>query len=91
MRVVVSYDISCDRSRTKVAGILEAILTRVQFSVFEGEIPRKILKKSIQRAIGHIDPDSDSIRVYRLCAACAPRVDAYGRKDPVEVDPVRIL
>ncbi len=91
MRFVVTYDISCDRSRAKVAKILEGVLTRVQFSVFEGDVPNEILKDSVQRAIGHIDAEADSIRVYRLCAACSPRVDAYGRSGPVESDPVTIL
>ena len=91
MRVVVTYDISCDRSRTRVAGTLEAILTRVQYSVFEGDVPQRILKESIKKALTHMDPETDSIRVYRLCAACAPRVDAYGRSAPIDVDAVRIL
>jgi CRISPR-associated protein Cas2 len=91
VRVVVTYDISCDRQRQKVADLLEMVLTRVQWSVFEGDLPPEVLKRSIQRALAHIDPETDSLRVYSLCAACAPRVDAYGRNVLLEDGPVRIL
>jgi CRISPR-associated protein Cas2 len=79
VRVVVAYDISSDRGRQKVAGQLEMVLTRVQRSVFEGDLPPKVLHKSIERTLRHIDPETDSLRVYHLCASCAPRVDVYGR------------
>jgi CRISPR-associated protein Cas2 len=79
VRVVVAYDISADKGRQKVADQLEMVLTRVQKSVFEGDLPAAVLQKSIERALRHIDPETDSIRVYHLCAACAPRVDVYGR------------
>lgn len=91
MRVVVTYDVSSDRHRQKLADSLEAILVRVQLSVFEGEVPEEILERSIQRALPHLDAATDSLRVYHLCAACAPRVDVYGRGAPQEAGPVRIL
>jgi len=50
--------------------------------VFEGEVPETVIGKSIQKAIRLIDTKTDSVRVYRLCAACAPKVDVYGRKGP---------
>ena len=91
MRVVVAYDISQDRSRNQVAGILVGVLTRVQYSVFEGEVPRKVLRRAVRRALRFVDPETDSLRVYYLCAACAPKIDAYGRDNPVAADEVRIL
>jgi CRISPR-associated protein Cas2 len=91
MRVVVSYDVSKDRSRRKVAGILAGVLTRVQYSVFEGEVPAKVLAGAVKRALRFIDPETDSLRVYHLCAACAPRIDVYGRTVSVETEEVRIL
>lgn len=91
VRFVVAYDISCDRRRQKVADLLEMVLTRVQKSVFEGEVPREVLDRSIKRALGHIDPETDSVRVYSLCASCAPRTDVYGRGILPHAEPVRIL
>ena len=91
VRVVVAYDISSDRHRQKVADLLEMVLTRVQRSVFEGDLPAEVLAKSIQRALTHIEPKTDSIRVYHLCAACAPRVDVYGCGIVPNTETVRIL
>lgn len=79
MRTVVAYDISSDKQRRKVAKLLENFLTRVQLSVFEGELPAEVLGRAVRKALRHIDPETDSLRVYRLCGACAPRTDIYGR------------
>lgn len=91
MRFVVAYDISCDKSRKKVADLLQSMLTRVQLSVFEGELPVEPLEKLVRSALPHLDGETDSIRVYHLCASCAPRVDVYGHGLTVEPQAVRIL
>lgn len=92
MRVVVTYDITRDRNRAKVAALLEEVLTRVQWSVFEGDLPTEVLQRAIERVLRLIDPETDSVRVYPLCASCAPRVDVYGLRGPVlEQAAVRIL
>lgn len=91
MRVVVAYDISDDKKRKKVSDLLQMVLVRVQFSVFDGDLPHEVLERQIKKALRHLDPETDSLRVYRLCAACAPRVDAYGRQIFVETPAVRVL
>jgi CRISPR-associated protein Cas2 len=91
MRIIVAYDIREDRRRTRVAKLLEGVLTRVQLSVFEGEVPEDRLQYAVQVASRQIEDETDSIRVYRLCASCAGRVDVYGRTVEVEPSDVRIL
>lgn len=91
MRVVVSYDISSDKHRQKVADLLGMILTRVQKSVFEGDLPPEVLENSVDRALHHLEPETDSLRVDHLCAACAPRVDVYGCGIVPRTDPLQIL
>lgn len=91
MRVVVSYDIANDKRRKKTADLLEMVLTRVQLSVFEGDLPPEVLAKSVERVLRFIDEETDSLRIYPLCAACAPRVDVYGRRVLADAGPVRIL
>ena len=91
MRVVVAYDISCDKRRQKVANLLAMVLTRVQLSVFEGDLPSEVLRKCVQRVLRHIDSETDSVRVYQLCASCVPRTDVYGRAFLLNDNPVRIL
>ena len=92
MRVVVAYDVSLDQRRRKVAEALEAVLVRVQYSVFEGGVPSMVLAGAVGRAVGWLDLETDSLRVYRLCGACAKRVEVFGlEKVAVEHESVRIL
>jgi CRISPR-associated endonuclease Cas2 len=90
MKVVVAYDVSDDDARRKVASLLADLLTRVQYSVFEGAPPPGLLAAKLKAALSLIDPSTDRLRVYYLCGACAGRVDAYGA-GPVEEPPVRVL
>jgi len=91
MRVVVAYDISSDKKRQKVADLLEMVLPRVQYSVFEGEVPEEVLAKTVKKALRHLDGETDSLRVYHLCASCAEKVDLYGQNRSLEAGPVRVL
>lgn len=92
VHVVVSYDISNDRKRKKVSDLLSTLLVRVQRSVFEGEVPSGPLDKVVAKAVERIDrEEGDSLRVYRLCAGCAPRVEAFGTFAQVEEEDVRIF
>ncbi|NMG82782.1 MAG: CRISPR-associated endonuclease Cas2 [Methanosarcinales archaeon] len=47
--VVISYDISDDKKRNKVANMLLDYGTRVQYSVFECLIDAKTLEKLVER------------------------------------------
>ena len=91
MRFVVTYDISSDASRKLVAGILEGLLTRVQYSVFEGEVPRDLLDEAVRQALPYLDASTDSLRVYRLCATCSGNGDIYGRNVATDMEEVTIL
>jgi CRISPR-associated protein Cas2 len=91
MRVVVSYDVSSDESRRKIADALLVVLPRVQYSVFEGDVQEPVLRSAVASLLPLLDPATDSLRVYRLCAACARRMDLYGRHRTSEEGPVQIL
>jgi len=84
--LVVSYDIADDKRRLKVAKCLEDYLTRVQYSVFEGELPEKQCAKMLKELKSRMNPEEDSIRVYRLCESCVHNVSIMGTgvltKDP---------
>ncbi len=89
---VLSYDVSNDRRRARLAGFLEARGARVQWSVFElistpaematllSEIP----------APDRFDPEADSLRCYPLCAACRHDATMLGVAGQL-ADPVRPL
>ena len=91
MRVVVAYDISSDKQRQKAAELLLMVIPRVQESVFEGDVPNGVLESTVKRLLPLLDPETDSLRVYHLCASCSEKVDLYGRNPSLEAGPVRIL
>ena len=88
--LVVAYDVVRDRRRTRLHRRLEALLPRVQKSVFEGPLPDSALVGLEEAIGGSIDARADTVRVYHLCAACRARTDLYGvaarvREEPEDV------
>lgn len=78
--IVVSYDISDDRKRTKVMKILRDYGSHVQYSVFECRLNKhqinqlkKLLKSTIEL--------TDSVRIYYLCKDDVGRTEFLGRGD----------
>ena len=72
-RIVVFYDISNDKRRTKMAKILEALgLTRVQRSVFIGRGGVTKAREIIRAAMRIIDPETDSV-----AAVIVPETKGY--------------
>ena len=86
MRIVVSYDISDDKRRRKVAGIMEGVGYRVQYSVFECDLTGPQLKKLMRRLRPYVKSrEMDSIRFYPLPA------DAVGKMKVMGNDMARTL
>lgn len=79
-RWVVSYDISEDKARQKIAKILLDYGERVQYSVFECELEKEDLKKLIGKLSVLID-GGDSIRYYMICQSCRKKTIFIGRSD----------
>lgn len=74
----VCYDIADDRRRRKMAKLLEGYGVRVQHSVFEARLDHEkllSLRKKIER---RIDPELDSVRIYRICARCRESIEVIG-------------
>jgi CRISPR-associated protein Cas2 len=82
--VVISYDISDDRTRRKVANVLADYGKRVQYSVFECRVDAKTLDKIIT-LLKPFAEGNDSIRLYQLCDACVKKVVLLGRGELTEV------
>ena len=73
--VVVVYDISNDRRRTKLHNALRDYGTPVQYSVFECLLDEEGLQR-MKRAVGRaIRPRVDRVRYYYLCQACLRNVE----------------
>jgi CRISPR-associated protein Cas2 len=78
MFVVVSYDISEDKRRTKIHKILKSYGQWMQFSLFECDLSEKDYAKLRSRLNKIIDHQTDSIRFYFLCACCQGKVERIG-------------
>lgn len=80
MRIVVSYDISDNKRRTKMAKLMEGHGYRVQYSVFECELDDKKLKELIRRLRPLVKiKEWDSVRIYPLNADAEKRMKVLGK------------
>jgi len=88
---LVTYDIPHDGRRLKIATLLEGYGQRVQFSVFEIWVTGAMQRELEQALKKLIDEEDDSVRFYRLCAACQGRVKILGRGTPPQTPGVLIV
>ncbi len=80
MIYIISYDIPEDRVRARLAKLLEGHGIRVQYSVFECDLTPAQFRK-LRREIEYlIDTAVDNVRIYPICAECAPRIERIGVK-----------
>ena len=79
--VVVVYDISDNKRRTRLHKLLQDYGTAVQYSVFECLLTTAEVDK-MKRAVARvIRPKKDHVRYYVLCGACQPRIEATGFRE----------
>jgi CRISPR-associated protein Cas2 len=86
----VSYDISDDRRRYRLAKIMLDYGQRVQKSVFECRVDEKHFLKMKSRIDKVLDMEKDSVRYYFLCGRCqdAMAVSGWGtlgQEEEIEV------
>jgi CRISPR-associated protein Cas2 len=79
MLYVVCYDISNDRRRRKLDKLLKGYGQRVQESVFECDLDTNKLVELEEKITRRIEPEDDSVRIYRICAACRTAIKVIGR------------
>ena len=73
--VVVVYDISNDRRRTKLHDVLLDYGTPVQYSVFECLLDEDGLARMKQAITKVIRPRVDRVRYYYLCQRCLKKIE----------------
>ena len=78
MRYLICYDIVDNRRRSKLAKFLLDYGRRVQYSIFECDLTKKVLDAVLKGIVEYVSDDEDSVRVYRLCAECVASVQAFG-------------
>lgn len=73
--VVIAYDISDDRRRTRLHKKLKSFGTAVQYSVFEAILDRADLVQ-MEKMIRAEIKGEDLVRLYFLCGSCQRRIIA---------------
>ena len=81
MYVVVSYDISEDKRRTKIHSILKSYGQWVQYSIFECNLTETQYAK-LRLRLAKVIKTEDSVRFYFLCACCQGKVERIGGEQP---------
>ncbi len=90
MFYIISYDISNDRKRNRLAKILLDYGTRVQYSVFECVMDDKLLEEMIKK-LKRVISEKDSVRIYTLCAKCEKIIKVFGSGEITKDKDVFIL
>lgn len=79
MHVVIAYDIVNNRIRSNFHKFLKEFGLNTQKSVFECDLDREGIDKIVACARKIINPATDSVRLYRICAGCQRKVRISGR------------
>ena len=80
MRYVISYDIESDRTRRKMAKLLEGYGVRIQYSVFECNLTDKRFQKLYKEIFQLTSGKSDgSVRFYSICKNCEDKIVTIGK------------
>ncbi len=82
MYVVISYDISENKRRTKIHKILKSYGEWVQYSIFECELSQTQYAKLRDRLSKIIDNETDNIRFYFMCQSCQKKIERIGGELP---------
>ena len=80
MRYMISYDIESDRTRRKLAKLLEGYGVRIQYSVFECNLTDKRFQKLYKEIFQLTSGKSDgSVRFYSICKNCEDKIVTIGK------------
>lgn len=82
LTVVAAYDVAEDQRRARLAALLQTFGDRIQFSVFLLTIGQDDLADLEGRALAIIDPDEDSLYLFRQCISCWESVRCLGQAMP---------
>jgi len=81
MRIVVTYDVSKNKIRTKIFRILESYGAWKQYSVFELELTDvQLVQMKIK--IKAVIEKHDKVRFYEICERCKGKIVEIGETSP---------
>lgn len=76
--VVIVYDIADDRRRMRVFKFLKNYATRIQYSVFEGNLLEEDIIRIEAQLTKMMNPKEDGIAFFLLCKKCCKTVKRIG-------------
>lgn len=91
MFVVVSYDISDDKRRTKIMKTLRDFGQHVQYSVFECDLKPQVYERMRQRLKRFITDKDDSLRFYFLDEDAVKKIEVIGAPNIARAREWRII
>lgn len=86
--IIVSYDISNDKLRTKFSKYLSRFGHRIQYSVFEIDNSNKLLNNimcDIDNQFAKYFSDEDSIYLFKLSSSCEVVRYGYARHEEEDI------
>lgn len=89
--ILIAYDISNDKRRTKLHNALLNFGTPVQYSVFECLLAEKEEAQMRQAVRRIIRPRKDHVRFYVLCQNCLQKVETTGGQDILSDPPPALV
>jgi len=92
MLYLICYDVVSNKRRKKLSDLLLDFGCRVQKSAFECDLKTEAqLRDLLTRARRHVQTDTDSLRVYRVCGACRLEARVFGLDNARPVEKTIIL
>ncbi len=89
--VLIVYDISNDRRRTRLHNVLLDFGTPVQYSVFECFLDEKGLVRMKKAVMKVIRPRVDRVRFYYLCRTCVERTEVTSGVEVLSAEPATLV
>lgn len=89
--LLVVYDISDDKRRTRLHDVLLDFGTPVQYSVFECLLDKRGLERMRRAVRRAIRPQKDHVRIYYLCVECVGRTETTMGKEVLSGKPAAIV
>jgi len=89
--ILIVYDISNDKRRTKLHNVLLDYGTPVQYSVFECHLDDKNLVKLKKAVARVVRKRRDNVRYYYLCADCEKKIESSRAEEINKSEPKHTL
>lgn len=79
--LIIAYDFSNDKTRTKFSKFLKKFGRKIQYSIYEIKNSQRVLQNildEVELKYKKQFKDSDSILIFQVCEKCKKKVVRYG-------------